>query len=317
MKIEGVSPTKHWLLLGFAVVVLGGAAAFATAWIASPSPGALGSRVGGRLRVTGGEAIPLSSIAPVLREAVVATEDERFYRHHGIDVLGIMRALPYDVSHLTTAEGASTITEQVAKLLYLGGNDHSPWRKLEDVALALKLERRYSKEQILGAYLNSAYFGEDGYGVWAASERYFGIPPRKLDVAQASLLAGLPQAPSAYDPIRHPAAARERQIVVLSSLVRNGFLTEEEAAAAIGRPLQLRDGQKLSAVTGIDFSPGPAFIWWELVLGLALVLIGAAAIVVVRTTRLRVEHGLIAVRVGSLALILVGADVAARSFRVI
>ena len=150
---------------------------------------------------------------------MVATEDERFYRHHGIDLIGVLRALPYDLVHLSFAQGASTITEQVAKVLYLNGNDHSLWRKLEDAAVAVKLEGRYDKEQILGAYLNSVYFGEGAYGVWRASERYFGVSPRSLDLAQASLLAGLIQAPSAYDPFRDPALARARQVEVLRAMV--------------------------------------------------------------------------------------------------
>ena len=145
----------------------------------------LGQRVQTRLKATGGRIVALSAVASALRDAVVATEDERFYRHDGIDLLGVLRAVPYDVVHLSFAQGASTITEQVAKVLYLDGNDHSPWRKLEDAAVALKLEGRYGKEQILAAYLNSVYFGEGAYGVWAASERYFAVRP-----AQSRLGAG-------------------------------------------------------------------------------------------------------------------------------
>ena len=207
----------------------------------APRPTGLDSRVHARLAGAAHET-PLEAISPTLREAVVATEDERYYRHHGVDILGVARALPYDVVHLSLAQGASTITEQVAKLLYLGGSDRTPWRKLEDAALAVKLEGRYTKEQILDAYLNSAYFGEGAYGATAASERYFGIPPRALDAAQASMLAGLIQAPSAYDPMRHPELARSRQVDVLRSLVRTGFLTDQEAVAALARPLRLRSG---------------------------------------------------------------------------
>jgi hypothetical protein len=312
---------KRLLLVSLATLVLLALAVFTAAWLSSPAPSSLGRRVDLRLRAARGKPVPLTSVSPILREAVVATEDERFYSHHGIDLLGLVRAIPYDLFHLTTAEGASTITEQVGKLVYLNGNDHNPWRKLEDMALALKLESRYSKEQILAAYLNDAYFGEGAYGVWAASERYFGLAPAKLDAARASLLAGLVQAPSAYDPFLHPAAARERQVAVLRSLVRNGYLAPEEASVAAGRPLRLGDGHLLPAVRGIDFLPGPAFVWWELALGIALVLAGIVAVVAFPDRRLRrrlrVEHGLLAVRFCSLVLVLVGADVVARSFRVI
>jgi Transglycosylase len=151
------------------------------AWYTSPPGTRLGLRVESRLRVAGGRVVRLSEGAPMLQDTVVATEDERFNRHRGIDVIGLLRAVPYDVVHLSFAQGASTITEQVAKLFYLNGNDHSPWRKLEDAAVAVKLENRYSKEEILSAYLNGVYFGNGAYGVGAASESYFGVTPRKLE----------------------------------------------------------------------------------------------------------------------------------------
>ena len=198
----------------------------------------------------------LSRVSPWLRDAVVATEDERFYRHHGVDLIGVLRAVPYDLFHLSFAQGASTITEQVAKLLYLNGNDHSPWRKLEDAAAAVKLENRYDKEQILGAYLNSVYFGEGAYGVWRASSRYFAVSPRSLDLAQASMLAGLIQAPSAYDPLRDPALARARQVEVLRAMVGDGFVTAQEASTALGRSLRLRGGAKLARGPGCRFRSG-------------------------------------------------------------
>src|SRR5262245_16516089 len=233
MKIGVPHPVALlFLAVGTAVIC-----ALIAVWLSSPAATNLQARVASRLAASGGRAVPASAVAATMRDAVVATEDERFYRHRGIDVIGVLRALPYDLAHFSLAQGASTITEQVAKVLYLGGNDHSPWRKLEDAAVAVKLESRYDKEQILAAYLNSVYFGERAYGVWSASRQYFGRSPSRLDTAQASLLAGLIQTPSAYDPRRHPGLARDRQEDVLRSLVRNGFLTESEAAAALDRPL--------------------------------------------------------------------------------
>lgn len=297
------------------LIALAVAAVGASSWISSPSPSALAGRVESRLQGTSGRPVSIGEIPPILREAVVATEDERFYRHHGIDVIGVIRALPYDLSHLSFAEGASTISEQVAKVLYLGGNDHNPWRKLEDAAVALKLERRYTKAQILAAYLNSAYFGEGAYGIRAASERYFGIPPRRLETAQASLLAGLIQAPSAYDPLRHPELARARQVEVLRSLVRNGFLTQTQAAATLARPLRLRSGAILRPVRGVDLSAGPAFAWWELTLGATVVLLGLVALVGTRSPRFRTLRALPVIRILLLVVVLIGAGVVVRSFR--
>jgi hypothetical protein len=296
------------VLLAVAVALVLGA------WLASPPGNDLPEHLKQRLRQVGSPEVALSRIAPILREAVVATEDERFYRHHGIDVVGVIRAVPYDATHLSLAQGASTITEQVAKILYLNGNDHSPWLKLKDAALALKLETHYSKEQILGAYLDSAYFGHGAYGAWAASERYFGVPPARLSLAQASLLAGLIQAPSAYDPLTHPAAARERQVDVLRSLLRNGFTTNEEAAAVLRHELRL-SGARLAPLLGVDLAAGPPFVWWELALGASLALLGGAAFAVVPRLHLPLLTGRFAVTALSLSLVLAGVAVVARSFR--
>ena len=304
---------KLFLVTGLLAAVI--AATVAAAWTTSPNVTALGARVQARLRSTGGRAVMLSRVSPWLRDAVVATEDERFYRHHGVDLIGVLRAVPYDLFHLSFAQGASTITEQVAKLLYLNGNDHSPWRKLEDAAAAVKLENRYDKEQILGAYLNSVYFGEGAYGVWRASSRYFAVSPRNLDLAQASMLAGLIQAPSAYDPVRDPALARARQVEVLRAMVSNGFVTEQEASAALDRSLRLRGGAKLAAVRGVDFAPGPAFVWWQLALGAVTALLAVAALVVSRAPRFQAAHSTVATRGVLFALCLLGAAVAIRAFR--
>jgi membrane peptidoglycan carboxypeptidase len=288
----------------------------AAAWLAAPSVGDLQQAVTARDRAAGTYPVALGDVAPVLREAVVATEDERFYRHHGIDVIGVLRALPYDVTHLSAAQGASTLTEQLAKLVYLGGNDHSPWRKLQDMALAVKLEDRYSKEQILAAYLNTAYFGGGATGVAAASVRYFGIPASRLDLAQASLLAGLVQAPGAYDPLLHPAAARARQVAVLRSLVRDGYATSGEAARALRRPLPV-GGATLPPVADVRLSRGPAFVWWELAAGAAALLAGLAALLLGRRLALPRRGGLVLLRLAALAVLMAGAAAVVRSFRVV
>jgi membrane peptidoglycan carboxypeptidase len=168
-----------------AVAVL--AAPFVAAWISSPSVADLEVRLAARERATGvARPMPLNRVSLFLREAVVATEDERFYSNHGIDLIGIGRAIPYDIGHLSLSQGASTITDQLAKLVYLGGNDHSPWRKLEDLALSVQISTRFTKEQVLDAYLNSAYFGSGAYGVANAASRYFGRVPARLNLAQAS-----------------------------------------------------------------------------------------------------------------------------------
>ena len=309
------STRRRQIGLLLAAIILAATVLAAIAWVVSPSPTRLDGRVQARLRFSGGRVVPLEAISPTLREAVVATEDERYYRHHGIDLIGVARALPYDIGHLSLAQGASTITEQVAKLLYLHGTDRNPWRKLEDAAVAVKLEGRYTKEQILAAYLNSVYFGDGAYGAAAASERYFGIAPAGLDTAQASMLAGLIQAPSAYDPITHPDLARARQTDVLRSLVRTGYLTDREAVAAIDRPLKLRSGHVIPPTHAIDLSPGPAFVWWQLALGGAVALAGVAAFTLLRRLRLRGTTPLWAARALSLCALLIGADVVLRSFR--
>ncbi|HKI92363.1 MAG TPA: biosynthetic peptidoglycan transglycosylase [Gaiellaceae bacterium] len=304
---------RHPVGIALALAVLAAAAAFGAAWATTPSVRGLDGTVALR---TGTTTAATGDVAPIMREAVVAIEDERFYQHRGIDVLGVLRAVPYDVTHLSLAQGASTLTEQLAKLLYLGGNDHSPWRKLEDVALAVKLEDRYTKEQILTAYLRTAYFDGASDGVAAASRRFFGIPPSRLDLAQASLLAGLVQAPSAYDPLVHPAAARARQTNVLRALVRNGYATNAEARHALARPLHV-DATTLPPVVGVSLAPGPAFVWWQLAAGTAAILAGTALLLIRRRFQPELRGGPLLLRLTALTALAAGAAVVVRSFRVI
>jgi membrane peptidoglycan carboxypeptidase len=231
-------------------------AALGCAWLATPGVGDLARRVARHDPVGQPHAVSLDAIAPLAIEGLIATEDERYRSNSGIDVIGLMRAVPYDVAHLSLAQGGSTLTEQLTKNLWLGGSDQNAWRKLEDMALAVKLDRRYSKDTVLAAYLNTAYFGHGAYGIGAASRRYFGVAPAELTPVEATVLVGLVQAPTSDDPYTHPAASRVRQIAVLRSLVRVGRLSVSEAARLLAAPLPLADGQVVSGMRGVDLSPG-------------------------------------------------------------
>ena len=151
--------------------------------------------------------VSLQGISPVMRKAIVDTEDRRFYENNGIDYIGIMRALKSDVSAGGIAQGASTIEQQLVRNLYLSPQQTLS-RKLTEACLAVQLDKQWSKDRILTAYLNDIYFGQEAYGIDAAAEAYFGVHAKDLSLDQAALLAGLPQAPSAYDPLSRPTAPR-------------------------------------------------------------------------------------------------------------
>ncbi len=168
--------------------------------------------------------------ATKVEQAVIAIEDRRFYSHHGIDTIGLLHVAWIN---LTTPErrGGDTITQQLAKNLYVP-DDHGLDTKLQTLGLAAKLEMRYTKAQILEMYLNVIYFGNGQWGMEQASRTYFKKPPEALDWAEASMLAGLPQAPSAYDPTRHFLLARQRQRQVFVALVRDEELSQTQAHQA-------------------------------------------------------------------------------------
>jgi membrane peptidoglycan carboxypeptidase len=195
-------------------------------------------------------AVPLASISPLMRQAIVAVEDSRFYQHGAIDPKGVLRAV---VSNSTGGgtEGASTLTQQYVKNLLVetasaAGNvsaaraavARTPARKLREAKLAMRVEQQLSKDQILERYLNIAYFGEGSYGVQAAAMRYFGVPAQQLTLPEAALLAGLVQDPAQFDPASHPAAARERRDVVLAEMRQQGMITAAQLAA--GRAAAVR-----------------------------------------------------------------------------
>jgi membrane peptidoglycan carboxypeptidase len=199
-------------------------------YVTLPGVGDAARRVAASLRAHGGTVtgVPLPRR---IATAIVAVEDERYWRHGAVDPVAIARAAAVGIAHPGRDSGGSTIAQQLAKVLYLRGAD-GPVATLKAVGLAFKLEHRWSKARILAFYLDSVYFGHGHWGIAAASRGYFGTTPGGLSWGEASLLAGLPQAPSADDPVAHFAAARARQRQVLHQLVANHDLTAAQAAAA-------------------------------------------------------------------------------------
>lgn len=171
--------------------------------------------------------IAFDDIPVTLKNAVVAVEDRRFYSHGGIDPVGIFRAVKRDIKLKTAAEGGSTITQQLAKNIYFMGDD-SPSRKIAEMFMAIELEKAFSKDEILEYYFNIIYFGSGYYGIGEAAKGYFGKQPAFLSDYECTLLAGLPNAPSAYSPKNNPALAENRRQKVVKAMIREGFITTEE-----------------------------------------------------------------------------------------
>lgn len=186
----------------------------------------------------GGVAIPLKALPPYLPKAFVAIEDRRFYHHFGLDPIGLARAAVTNILHRGVREGGSTLTQQLAKNLFLT-QERTFSRKIDEVILALGLEAKYSKNQILELYLNRVYFGAGAYGVEAAAQRYFGKSARVVSLGEAAMLAGLVKAPSRLAPTRNPKLARERAELVLSAMVDGGFVTSAMAKTARAHPVAI------------------------------------------------------------------------------
>jgi penicillin-binding protein 1A len=183
----------------------------------------------------GGAAVTLRELPDYVPKAFIAIEDRRFYSHHGVDPLGILRALMHDVLRRGNAQGGSTITQQLAKNLFLT-QERTVSRKLQEVALAFWLEHRFSKSQILELYLNRVYFGSGAYGVEAAAQRYFGKSARQLTVAEAALLAGLVQSPSRLAPSHNPDGAERRARIVLADMADQKLIGEDAEKLALAHP---------------------------------------------------------------------------------
>ena len=184
---------------------------------------------------------PIGQIPDLMKKAVLATEDDRFYEHGGIDWPGVARALVANLER-SRSQGASTITMQVARNFYLS-REKTFTRKLFEVLLALKIEQQMSKDQILQLYMNQIFLGRKAYGFAAASQAYFAKPLDQLSLAQMAMLAGLPKAPSAYNPISNPQRARQRQLHVLARMQQLGWITAAQAQQARDEPLALRTNQ--------------------------------------------------------------------------
>src|SRR5271163_4604389 len=187
---------------------------------------------------TGGAAVRLIDLPPYLPKAFVAIEDRRFYEHLGIDPVGISRAIVRDVTGKGGLEGGSTLTQQLAKNLFLT-QERTLSRKIQEAILALWLERRYSKDQILELYLNRVYFGSGAYGVEAATQKYFGKSARFVTLPEAALLAGLMKSPTRLAPNRNLAGANERAAEVITAMAEQGHITEAMAKSALANPAQV------------------------------------------------------------------------------
>lgn len=184
---------------------------------------------------TGGEALTLQEMSPFIPEAIVAIEDRRFYSHFGVDPIGLARAFATNLMTGHTVQGGSTLTQQLAKNLFLSP-ERTMERKVQEVLLALWLEHTYTKDQILAMYLNRVFFGSNAFGVEAASRRYFNKSARDVNLGEAAMLAGLVKAPSKLSPIRDPAAAQARQQVVLQAMRDQGYVSDADIKTALAAP---------------------------------------------------------------------------------
>lgn len=183
--------------------------------------------------------VPLEEIPPQLIQAFVAAEDARFFQHPGVDPLGILRAALKNLQAGSIRQGGSTITQQVTRSFLLTP-EKSFVRKLKEMILSHRIEKDFTKEEILFLYLNQIYLGHGAYGVQAAAENYFGKSVRELTLAECALLAGLPQAPSRYSPLRNPEQARMRQVYVLNRMVEEGMITRSQAEEALAETLEFK-----------------------------------------------------------------------------
>jgi penicillin-binding protein 1A len=199
----------------------------------------------GEIKLQKGIYVPLSKMPDSLKNAIIAVEDSRFWQHSGIDYIGISRALFKDILHLSLREGGSTITQQLAKIVFLS-SEKTLIRKVKEAQLALKIEKELSKKEILELYLNRAFFGHGAYGAEMAARNYFGKSVSQINLAEAAMLAGLVKAPNSYSPFNDLVKAKERQSVVLLRMVEEGYLKPAQADSIKKQPLHLSQTRSTS-----------------------------------------------------------------------
>jgi penicillin-binding protein 1A len=302
---------KRWLLGGFLafLVVLGaglGAAALKGSAILSSrcslsrlKPLSLsqnsfvytadGRRIGVIPSVRNRRRIGLAQMSRWVPRATVAIEDRRFYRHGALDYLGIARAALKDAETLSFDQGGSTITQQLVRTLYLG-RTRTVSRKLEEACLAIRLERNWTKRRILTAYLNDVYYGSHAFGVEAAAETFFSVHASDLDVQQAALLAGLPRAPSTFDPLQRPGLALQRRNQVLAAMRATRVISRRAYRRAVRSPLGLRPGRLYRA----KLSPAFSYVLDELDTELGPDVLGQGGLRIRTTIDSHVQHDAIA-----------------------
>src|SRR4051794_5988721 len=222
-----------------------------------------------------GRWLPYDQIPPEMRAAMISTEDRRFRSHIGVDPIGLARAVGSAVLKNHRVSATSTITQQLARNIFLT-NNRNVLRKIKEAILALALERKFSKDQILELYLNRVYFGGGAYGIDAASRKFFGHGADHLSLGEAAIIAGLVKAPSNYSPSADVEAARARSGVVLQTMVRNGFITAETAAATDPAQVRIQETTNQNSVryftdwalpqldTLIDQTSEPIDVWTTL-----------------------------------------------------
>ena len=224
------------LALTLALIAVLAAPSILTLWVSTPSASDIQQRVLDATRAHGVVLLAEDEVPPLLAQAVVATEDERFYQHHGMDTIGLGRAFLYDATHSCLCQGGSTITEQLVKDVYLGGSNEG-YNKIVDIVMALKVEQVIGKNRIMADYLSEITTGLNRYGVSQAACDYFHKPLGSLTIGQYALLAGVTQAPSLYDPTVDPGLAATRRSSVLAAMVTDKIITPEQAAAANAEPV--------------------------------------------------------------------------------